>query len=267
MSISFAFKNNTQIVKFIERLSVDEEPIVRLKLDEKINQGRSSIMFQLEEFDTNHEESKNRVLSLMLYCIERKVTVALCIAKPYWAKFSKAPVKMFSTEAEAYEFFAQASIPAIQTAKPTIQNPEADQQEKAADEVLKKYTAFQQIENFDPHSLKKMSEMYALSPSIACIEQLERAVLDVKKRKEKISQLEEQCYQMSAEAFNLSSYRKMPLNDKEFQAEQKLFQADQERIKLEHQKYQNQIEKLKMDVAKYKDVNSKLLLEVKDKKN
>ena len=51
MGISFSFKNDAQYVKLDGTLSALEEAAVRLKLDQKINQGRSKIVIDISSFE------------------------------------------------------------------------------------------------------------------------------------------------------------------------------------------------------------------------
>lgn len=51
MSISLAFRNQLQFVRYEGRIVAEEEAAVRLKLDQKINQNRNLLLFDIIAFD------------------------------------------------------------------------------------------------------------------------------------------------------------------------------------------------------------------------
>ncbi len=223
MAISFAFKNNVQVLKFSELLSHEESTQVLMKLEEKVKQGRKLFLFHLEQFQNQDEASKTKIIHLIKFCIQQNLNVALCLPQKSWSIYSAgslALAKMFNTEAEGLLYLETLS--ARTEDKPLTVD---ESKKKDTDELLKKYEIFHKPDELDPYHLKNMDKIYSFTPTIEAIESLEKASIDIAKRKENISRLEVQCEQISRQALEMSSARNQAIKENEFSLRQKQISA------------------------------------------
>ena len=214
MGVAFAFKNNVQVLKFSDIMTNDESTQVLSKLEEKIKQGRKQFLFHLEKFQNHDEVSKSKVIHLIKFCFQQKLNIALCLPQKSWSNYSSGSLslaKMFNTEAEALLYLDNLS-----------RDPESkplsfeELKAKETEELVKKYEIFHKPDDFDPYHLKKMQNVYFYTPTIEAIENLEKASLDITKRKENIQRLELQCEQMSQQMLEMSFARSKPVKESEF---------------------------------------------------
>jgi len=78
MEISFSAVENVQVVELAGRLGEAEAAAVRFKLEEKINQGRTKVLFDLTRYDLLDESARGHVIGIILYSITRDALTACC---------------------------------------------------------------------------------------------------------------------------------------------------------------------------------------------
>ena len=219
MAVSFSFKSNVQVLKFSEQLSHEESTQVLMKLEEKMKQGRKLFLFHLEQFQNHDDASKSKIIHLIKFCFQQNLNLALCLPQKSWSVYSSgslALAKMFNTEAEGLLYLE--TLAARTEDKPLTVN---ESKKKDTDELLKKYEIFYKPDELDPYHLKNMNQIYSFTPTIEAIESLEKATIDISKRKENIQRLEKQCDQMAQEAIEISNARNHALKENEFSLRQK----------------------------------------------
>ena len=219
MSISFSFKNTVQVLKFSEQLSQQEFAQVLSKVEEKVKQGRKLYLFHLEQFQNQDEGSKSKIVHLIQFCSQHNLSLALCLPQKYWSLYSSgsfALAKMFNAEAEGLLYLETLSIG---TDEKSLTIDEA--KKKETDDLLKKYEIFQKADELDPYHLKNMNQIYSFTPTIEAIESLEKATIDLSRRRENITRLDAQCGQLSKQAIDLTLARNQALNEAELTLKQK----------------------------------------------
>ena len=123
---------------------------------------------------------------------------------------------MFNTEAEGLLYLETLSI---RTDEKSLTIDEA--KKKETDDLLKKYEIFQKADELDPYHLKNMNQIYSFTPTIEAIESLEKATIDLSRRRENITRLDAQCGQLSKQAIDLTLARNQALNEAELTLKQK----------------------------------------------
>ncbi len=219
MSISFSYRNNVQVIKFSEQLSQEEFAQVLLKVSEKIKQGRKLYLFHLELFQNQDEGSQSKIVHLIKFCFQHKLNLALCLPQKSWSIYSSGSValaKMFNTEAEGLLYLETLSG---RTDEKPLTIDEA--KKKETDELLKKYEIFHKVDVLDPYHLKNMNQIYSFAPTIEAIESLEKATIDLSRRRENINRLDAQCGQLSKQAIDVTLARNQALNEAELNLKQK----------------------------------------------
>ena len=246
MAISFSFKNNVQVLKFSGGLSQEEFSQVVVKLEEKIAQQRRQFLFHLELFKTQEEASKAKMIQLIRFCFDKKVQLALCLANKNWAAYSVGVhplAKMFNTETEALAHFHLTENTPVPKAESLDEMKIRD-----TDLLVKKYEAFHKPDELDPYHLKKILALYTQTPTVEAIEHLEKASLDIERRKQSLQRLELQCTQISQEAFAMSIARTTPLKDSEWLARQKQIDAQKIALMSQQSLYEGQMAELRAEL-------------------
>ncbi len=222
MPVSFSFKNNVQVLRFSEQLSNEESSQVLAKLEEKIKQGRKLFLFHLEQFQNQDEVAKSKIVHLIKFCFQQNLSLALCLPQKSWPIYSSgslALAKMFNTESEGLLY--------LDTLHARVEDKALSFDEikvKETEELLKKYELFQKPNELDPYHLKNMDQIYAYTPTIESIENLEKATIDISRRKENIVRLEAQCEQISKQALEMSITRNKAIKEPEFVLKQNQIQ-------------------------------------------
>jgi hypothetical protein len=233
MPISLSFRNPVQVIIFSGGLSLAEDAALRLKLSEKINQGRLAILFQIEKFDIDDEGSRRRLLGLAAYCLESKVRLAF--SGPVQSKWpllvtaEKKKPEIFVSEAEAFAWFESQSQEAGDAPKSPTDNAEEQIKQAEIQDLLKRYEPFQNLNEFDPFHLEKLLQIYRKAPNRETIVELERAMRDLRKHHDRTAALKAEIEPAAKELLELTTYRKMPISPSEIahrQAELKATQKD-----------------------------------------
>ena len=110
MAVKLSFEENTQVIRINGTLTQAESDAVKLKIQEKYNQGRYMFLFDLTEFVVSDEGSTTALKPLMRYCLDLNASYIYSgVAKEFQKNISipnePTPVT-FSTRAEALQFAA-----------------------------------------------------------------------------------------------------------------------------------------------------------------
>lgn len=229
-------------------MSQEELTQVILKIEEKVKQGRKLYLFQLEQFKNQEEQSQSKIAHLTKFCAEHQLNLVLCLPQKFWSIYSSANIalaKMFNTEGEGLIYLETLSA-RIEEKNLTID----ESKKKDSDELLKKYEIYHKADELDPYHLKNMDQIYSFAPTIAAIENLEKATIDLSRRRENITRLDAQCEQLSHLAIEMTLARGQALNAAELELKQKRIDG-RENILLAYQKnYIQQISELEQECDK-----------------
>jgi hypothetical protein len=245
VGISLSFKNDAQYVKLDGALSTVEEAAVRLKLDQKINQGRSKILIDISSFAIDDKESVKALHTVLRFTLQRGTTLSLFgLKNTLWIKIAEnfpGKVQMHETEAEALKWIeANAKKPEAPVGEIKKPDPEDEIKQKLLAEVLAKYEIYQAQNDYDPYLLKKLERDYAQAPQREAIFALRRAYKHVFTLKEGLSALEDRCREIADQLLESMKIRKIPLSPAELSAKRKSIQdmraavqADLDEVKAE----------------------------------
>jgi hypothetical protein len=245
MGISFSFKNNVQYVKIDGPLSQVEEAAVRLKLDQKINQGRNKILIDITSFATTDKDSVKALHSVLNFAIHRGTAVALFgIKQTLWLPVAEGfPTKLtlFETEGEAVSWSATVEVKPLAVAgkKP---DPEAEIKEKKLKELLGKYEIYQAKNDYDPYLLKKLELEYAKAPQRESLFALRRAYKHLSTLKESMDQVDAHCRKLADQLLEATIIRKIPLTPAELSLKAKSIQDAKAAVELEVREIKSQID-------------------------
>ena len=96
MGIRFSVDREVQVVHLSDALSDAEAGAIQFKLEEKFNQGRTRVVFELAKFDIQSAESRNRVGRMIEYCLNRNVLAACAgLEASHWPLIKAVSSKTF----------------------------------------------------------------------------------------------------------------------------------------------------------------------------
>jgi hypothetical protein len=248
MPISFAFKNDVQYIKLDGGIATVEEAAIRLKLDQKINQGRQKILFDITSFNSGDKNSVEALQSVVKFALYRGVTVGLFgLKQSSWVIIAEnfpVPMKIFEIESEAIKWIGTIEI------KPSQANgqqekkldPEAEYKQRKLKELLTKYELYQVQNDYDPFLLRKLEEEYRLTLVREPLFALRRAYKHVFTLKDAIAQIDAHCRQLADQLLTAIKIRKIPLSPAELVTKEKAIQDVRASVEAEVNEVKGQID-------------------------
>lgn len=229
MGISLSFKNDAQYVKIDGALSAPEEAAVRLKLDQKINQGRTKILIDVSSFKVDDKESIKALQTVLKFVLQRGTTLSLFgLKNTLWIKIAEGfpgKVQMHETEAEAIKWIeTNAKKPEAPIGEVKKPDPEDEIKQKLLAELLSKYEIYQAQNDYDPYLLKKLEQDYTQTPQREALFALRRAYKHVFTLKDGLNELEQRCRDLANQLLESMTIRKIPLSPPELAAKRKAIQ-------------------------------------------
>lgn len=229
MPIVLNLHSESQVILFQDPIIAEELSSLRLKLDQKILQGQSHIVFDLSQIDLEKNKLVSKIFELMDFCAARKVNLAAVHPnKTLWKKIS-TPAK---SKIEKYIQLDEAIKP-IQT--PTDIQSQLDGLEKLIAEYQKKSVD----KSYDPIRLMHTLKLYKQSPTKDHLKALERGVLEYKKIRSENASLNQYVSELADEVSQLTALRKSFIHPEETKYRKKalivlskLFEVENELIKI-----------------------------------
>jgi len=259
MSISFAFRNNVQIVKIEGPLNTVEEAAVRLKVDQKISQGRHCILLDVSALAIDDPVTVASLHSLVKYLFAREIFIAIGgIKSSDWKKIvvtdGRDPQK-FETEAEAAAWFAQCleGTAPPEAALRKAEDTEKEFQKKKAAELVAQYDVYQKANDYDPHMLGKYLAEYEQAPFRKGLVALVRASEELDEKNESNKELEKTCRSQAEALQSALSLRKLPVSAQELDVLKKTLAQSRSIVEKEIADYKTQIEQKKTETQQWKD--------------
>ena len=100
MEISFKTQGDVQIVEIDGAMGDAEAAAVRVKLEQKINQGRAKVLFDLSNFTIENDAARKLLLGVLVYTLTRGALTACC-----GIKSSQRPLLIVPGQYAAENFF------------------------------------------------------------------------------------------------------------------------------------------------------------------
>lgn len=238
MGISFAFRNEFQYVKLEGTLSAPEEAAVRLKLDQKINQGRLKILIDVTRFAIDHSDSVKGLHSVLRYAFQRGTTVGLFgLKQTLWLKLAEgfsSKLNLFELESEAVKWLENVVLPSKNTpAPPKKPDPDEEIKQRRLQELLAKYAIYQAQNDYDPFLLRKLQDEYLQTPAREPLFALRRAYKQIFILKESLNSLEDNCRRLANLLYESMRIRKIPLSPPELTVKRKSIQDTRAAVQME----------------------------------
>ncbi|MGE3974091.1 MAG: hypothetical protein AB7F59_06145 [Bdellovibrionales bacterium] len=259
MGIQFLLKDDIQVVALDGKLTGVEEAAIRLKLDQKISQGRNYIFFSIAELDLQDTTTIKNVHLLLQYAKNRDTLCAIYgIKKNLFKHFIISPnrdIDKFETESEAREWLekikAERAAPKDAKKEPS-QDPEKDFKAMELAQLLKSYE-INFIENdYDPYRLAKLAEEYNKVPAPELIQALKKAIVDIKTHREELAKKDEELKNLSNQLHFQMSYRKAPVTASELKSKTASVSSAEGAIKQEIDQLKNEIHRLQKEAQEHK---------------
>ncbi|MDZ4660959.1 MAG: hypothetical protein SGJ18_04995 [Pseudomonadota bacterium] len=240
MAINLKVEDDMQIVVFSGPLAEFEAQALRLKLDQKITQGRTKLLLNIALLDMK-PEAINSILSFVDYAEQLKVSVAIAGLTPEtWNLVNSTSgrrIHKFYTSEEAISHLTKTnSSYSVAHSNPALKNLSTE-----ALELLEQYEAKRQKKNYDPFRLNRLRETYKTSPNKSHIKQLENAVAECAKSRSENGALEKDLTQLSQEMLRLTELRRSPVHYDEIELHTKNLNKLFTVVKKDIQEIKNQI--------------------------
>jgi anti-anti-sigma regulatory factor len=259
MGIQFDLKDDIQIVAIDGKLSAVEEAAIRLKLDQKIGQGRTTILFALAGLDLQDAQTLKNIQQLLVFSLNREALCAVFGIKKSNFKLltlsGSRDIEKFETESEAKSWFekikAERAAPKVEQ-KDTGKDPELEIKAKELAALLKTYEMNFVENDYDPHRLTKLCEEYSKAPTADFMQALRKAVVDIKAKSEELSKRNESLGKISKQLHFQMSFRKAPVTESELKSKETSISGADTAMKSEIELLQSEIKKLQASAQESK---------------
>jgi len=220
MGISFAFRDNVQVIELEGTLSAVEEAAIRMKLDQKINQGRTNFLVNIANFLILDPHSVTNLQGIIRFCVARDSNICVVgLKKANW-KFILIPngpdFAKFETESESKPWFEALAKKTSAAAVPAAPKEEKDLVDelkaKAIAKLLEKYEVYFSERDYDPHMIEKIWKDYSQLPSKELMHALHKAQLDIKKNSDDVLMLDQMCNVLASKLGTSMLFRKAPIS-------------------------------------------------------
>lgn len=256
MEISFTAKEGIQIVEIAGQLGESEAAAVRFKLDQKINQGRSRVLFDLGRYNLLDNAARDLLLGVILYCMNRDALVACAGVEPKNWPLLILPedkrVKIFLSKNEGLDYLEKTPLPSAErkaSLGPQKKKGDEEVKTKALEQLLKKYEIFQHADDSDPYRLGFLAEQYAKSPSSEALVEERKAQNEFLKVRDELKTLETECEGLAQQVKMRMLLRKIPLTAKELDLKQRTLDQDLQNTQNFIKDLETQAEARRDDVA------------------
>jgi anti-anti-sigma regulatory factor len=244
MEIKFSTSDDVQIISISGALSQAEAAAVRNKLEDKINLGRSKVIFDLADYQLDDNAARSYLLNIVTYSLNRGVLSACCGAPPaLWPLLlvgGTLQAQTFLSRSEALEYLKKQTAPKIKThaaaevasdanttsstLKSLTQKTEDEIQEarksQALKDLLQQYSVFQQTDQDDPFRLDFFAQQIKADSSVEALAAEKKASESVVKIDEEILALEADCKKLASQLKHATIVRKSPVSEKELHLKQ-----------------------------------------------
>ncbi len=240
MAITLKVDDDLQTVVFSGPLDSTEAQALRLKLDQKITQGRTKLLLDIALLEMKPDTIET-ILSFVDYAMQMKVFVAISGLTPKtWSLVNSTTgrrLHKFYTSEEAINYLNKAdSNYSSADTNPALKNlpPETL-------ELLELYEAKRQQKSFDPFRLRQIKEIYKTSPNKTHIKQLENAVTECTKSRAENIATDKELVSLSQEMLRLTDLRRSPIHYDEIEMHTKALNKSLATTKKDIQEIKNQI--------------------------
>ena len=263
MSIQFSTKEDIQVVAIDGKLSTVEEAAIRLKLDQKISQGRQIILFGIPGLDLQDAATIKNMHLLLQYTKNRASICALYgVKKTFFKLFvisSTLDIEKFETELEAVAWIekvkAEKAAPKTEEKKDSSKDPEKEFKDKELQALLKTYDMNFVDNDYDPHRLTKLCEEYAKAPTKDLLQALRKTLTEIKSLRETSTKTNDEINKLSKQLHFQMSYRKAPVTASELKSKSSSITGAETAVQQEIQMFQGDVDKFQATAKESKQKN------------
>ena len=261
MEISFKIQGEVQVVEIDGSVTDSEAAAIRVKLEQKINQGRKKILFDVSLFQIENNAARNLLLGIVTYAMNRGTLVVLCGVKAVHRPLLLIPgnqqIKVFFTRAEGLDFIQKNVIPDPKASLAAPKKTEEEIKEDALKKLLEKYEVFQHNDDDDPFRLQFLIEQYHSRPNPEALAVEKRATESLLSCQRENRLMEEECDGLAKRVKSLMQYRKAPISGKELQLKRETMEKELREIKEAMEKLMKSVTENKLKGAEAKDLGEK----------
>lgn len=202
MPVRLNFTENIQNVIIADSINGEEAETLRQKLDEKINQGRALISFDLLDLNFDIKTSVENLEKIINHCIQTGGTIALVGAKSEkMPSLSNSKVDFFSTRESAAKWLTDKAL--------EEQKNEEERKNHLAT-LIQKYEKFFSSRKEPRLDLQSLFREYEANPSLEILWSYEKARLLTEATKVDVESLRKVTAAQAEEMMSLSLFRKAP---------------------------------------------------------
>ncbi len=209
-------EDDIQIMAFSDPLSPEDFSTLRLKIDQKIIQGRTYFVFDLTGLDVKNTRSLPSLQALVDFCLTRLTQPIIVLPdKKSWKKVvsqSGQRVEYFVKIDDGLTFVRQI-IAAAQKPQKQKADPRREDLERLIADYKKKLTP----NSYDPLGLEKRAAKYKADPSKDELKALEGAILQYKKLKAENEETNHEVSRLAEQVMSLTQLRKKAIRSDEIQ--------------------------------------------------
>jgi len=274
MAISLKVQDDTQLIYIKDSFSREENSALRLSLDKKIQNGRKNFIFELSEFNIKDANSLTLVKDIISFLISRNVsTIVVGVPKKDWQiidpSSGKKPTKYVNL-AEGLASTKEVKEPeppkkedlgyAYDDDEEDNKGKEDSSPKERTDEdilgeevkaLLEKYDSNRPVKDYDPFSLKNISQLYSEKPSITEIKVLEQAAREYRNIKKENETTENYCSKIAEEVLSLTYLRKKAINVQETKKRESQIKDDLAKVQRQIDDFNAKIKASEEEAASY----------------
>ncbi|OQW51924.1 MAG: hypothetical protein A4S09_09670 [Proteobacteria bacterium SG_bin7] len=209
-------QDDIQIITFSDPLNPQDFSTLRLKIDQKIIQGRVNFIFDLSDIDFKVTRSLSAIIELVDFCFMRQTTPSVISTdKKSWKKIESRTgnkIQYFANIQENLENLKQ--VIAIKDRDKEQKEPK-DPRRSDLEKLIAEYKKKVPIRSYDPLGLEMKAKQYKTAPSKEILKALEAAILQYKKLKAENEDTNQEVTRLAEQMMNLTSLRKKAIRTEE----------------------------------------------------
>lgn len=208
-------QDEIQIISFRDPLDPPDFSTLRLKIDQKMVQGRNNFIFDLTDIDFKTTRSLPAIIELIDFCFMRH-TIPSVISpdKTNWKKVQPKTgnkVEYFVGLSENIEFLRKFALDKAKEGSEKSKDPRREDLEKLINEYKKKVPT----KPYDPMGLAAKAKQYEKSPNKEILKTLESAILQYKKLKSENEDTNHEVTRLAEQMMNMTFLRKKAIRTEE----------------------------------------------------
>lgn len=210
-------QDEIQIIAFSDPLNPQDFSTLRLKIDQKMVQGRANFIFDLTDIDFKITRSLPAILELITFCSMRQTLPSIISPdKKNWKKLEpKAGNKIdyFTNLQESLDHIKKMTGDKEKGIK--SESKAKDPRREDLEKIINDYKKKVPTKSYDPLGLAPKAKQYQTSPSKEILKALEAAILQYKKLKSENEETNQEVTRLAEQMMNMTFLRRKAIRSEE----------------------------------------------------